>query len=170
MIVSSTQAESGRQPLERQGATPRPNAPPPAHRKPLRLAALGLLALFAALAAGPAAAQTTVTFVSNIGQTQTTSVEGTNERAQVFTIGTNTAGYTLSSIDIASIDVAGDAFAVSLYTTNASGHPDTLAASLTAPGSFDAGTPSRIYCNLPVGFSCHTPLRVDRMCKRGFLS
>ena len=58
MIVSSTQAESGRQPLERHGATPRPNAPPSAYRKPLRLVALALLA---ALAADPAAAQTTIT-------------------------------------------------------------------------------------------------------------
>ena len=52
MLVSSTQAESGRQPLERHGATPRPNAPPSAYRKPLRLVAL---------AADPAAAQTTIT-------------------------------------------------------------------------------------------------------------
>ena len=43
-------------------------APPPTHRKPLRLAAPALLALLAALAAAPAAAQTTVTLVSNIGQ------------------------------------------------------------------------------------------------------
>ena len=39
MIVSSTQAESGRQPLERQGATPRPNAPPPLDHTPRRNAA-----------------------------------------------------------------------------------------------------------------------------------
>ena len=43
-------------------------APPPTHRKPLRLAAPALLALLAALAAAPAAAQTTVTLVSNTGQ------------------------------------------------------------------------------------------------------
>ena len=36
MIVSSTQAESGRQPLERHGATPRPNAPPPLDHTPRR--------------------------------------------------------------------------------------------------------------------------------------
>ena len=140
MIVSSTQAESDRQPLERQGSTPRPNAPQPARRKPLRLAAPALLALLAALAAGPAAAQTVTTLVSNIGQTQNNTPGGTNERAQVFTTGSNATGYTLSSIDIVSADTAGDSFAVSLYTTNASGHPDTLAASLTVPGSFAAGT------------------------------
>ena len=39
MLVSSTQAESGRQPLERQGATPRPNAPPLLDHTPRRNAA-----------------------------------------------------------------------------------------------------------------------------------
>ena len=39
MIVSSTQANSGRQPRERQGATPRPNAPPPLDHTPRRNAA-----------------------------------------------------------------------------------------------------------------------------------
>ena len=39
MRVSSTQADSGRQPLERQGATPRPNAPPPPDHTPRRNAA-----------------------------------------------------------------------------------------------------------------------------------
>ena len=39
MLVSSTQAESGRQPIERHGATPRPNAPPPLDHTPWRNAA-----------------------------------------------------------------------------------------------------------------------------------
>ena len=109
------------------------------HRKPLWFAAPALLALLAALAAAPAAAQTTVTLVSNIGEFAT-NVTGTNDRAQPFTTGSNANGYTLSSIDIVSNDVQSDSFAVSLYTTNASGHPDTLVATLTVPGSFDAGT------------------------------
>ena len=112
-------------------------APPPTHRKPLRLAAPALLAV---LAAGPAAAQTVTTLVSNIGQAQSTTASGTTERAQPFTTGSNATGYTLSSIDIVSNDSAGDAFAVSIYTTDASGHPDTLVATLTVPGDFAAGT------------------------------
>ena len=140
MIVSSTQAESDRQPLERQGARPRPNAPPPTHRKPLRLAVPALLALLAALAAAPAAAQTVTTLVSNIGQTTSSTVFGNSDLAQPFTTGSNANGYTLSSIDIVSADTAGKEFALSLYTTNASGHPDTLVATLTVPGSFAAGT------------------------------
>ena len=115
-------------------------APPPTHRKPLRLAAPALLALLAVLAAAPAAAQTTVTLISNVGQAQATTAGGTSDRAMPFTTGTNTAGYTLSSVDIVSSDTDGDSFAVSIYTTNASGHPDTLVATLTAPDTFPAGT------------------------------
>ena len=140
MIVSSTQTESDRQPLERQGATPRPNAPPPAHRKPLRLAAPALLALLAALAAAPAAAQTTVTLVSNTGQGNDAFGETSSTRkvAQGFTTGSNATGYTLSSIDI--VSESSNAFTAAVYTVNASGQPDTLVASLTSPGSFAAGT------------------------------
>ena len=140
MIVSSTQAESDRQPLEWQGATPRPNAPPPAHRKPLRLAAPALL--LAALAVGPAAAQTTVTLVSNTGQTNDAFLDSRVNRkaAQGFTTGSNAASYTLSSIDIVSEDFEGDSFTAAVHTVNASGQPDTLVASLTSPASFAAGT------------------------------
>ena len=140
MIVSSTQTESDRQPLERQGATPRPNATPPARRKPLRLAVPTLLALLAALAAAPAAAQTVTTLVSNIGQGNDAFGETSSTRkvAQGFTTGSNATGYTLSSIDIVSEN--SNAFTAAVYTVNASGQPDTLVASLTSPGSFAAGT------------------------------
>ena len=71
-----SRGEPSRQPLERHGVTPRPNAPPPAYRKPFRLAVPALLALIVALAAGPAAAQTSDhPRVSNTGQGQTGEAE-----------------------------------------------------------------------------------------------
>ena len=99
MLVSSTQAESGRQPLERHGVTPRPNAPPPTYRKPFRLAVPALLALIVALAAGPTAAHAQTTLVSNTGQGNSgaRAVDGI-DFAQAFGTGSNTAGYDLASI------------------------------------------------------------------------
>ena len=114
-------------------------APPPAHRKPLRLAVPALLALLAGLAAAPAAAQT-VTLVSNTGQTGNAIASGNLDRAQRFTTGSNAAGYTLASIEITSVDSESDDATAAVWTVNASGFPDTVHASLTAPTGFDAGT------------------------------
>ena len=140
MIVSSTQAESGRQPLERQGATPRPNAPPPAYRKPLRRAALALLALIVALAADPAGAQTTITLVSNTGQTD----GGTGnlrdfDQAQAFTTGGHAAGYTLTGVDIqfGAVASATASYAVAIRT-DASGSPGASVGALTGPATLVA--------------------------------
>ena len=131
MIVSSTQAESGRQPLERQGTTPRPNAPPPAYRKPLRRAAL---------AAAPAAAQTTITLVSNTGQTDGgTGNLADFDQAQAFTTGGHAAGYTLTGVDIqfGAVASATASYAVSIRT-DASGGPGAPVGALTAPATLVA--------------------------------
>ncbi len=140
MIVSSTQAESGRQPLERHGVTPRPNAPPAAYRKPFRLAVPALLALIAALAADPAAAQTSITLVSNTGQTDGGS--GTLrdlDHAQAFTTGGNSAGYTLTGVDIEfnAVASATASYDVSIQTDN-SGSPGTSLGDLTGPATLVA--------------------------------
>ena len=144
MIVSSTQAESDRQPLERQGARPRPNPRPwnlPGSLRAAFLAFLAFLAgLLAALAAAPAAAQTTITLVSNSGQADDTTASGTRDRAQRFTTGSNAAGYTLASIEIVSEDPESDDDALAIWTVTASGFPDAVHASLTAPIGFAAGT------------------------------
>ena len=130
--------------------TPRPNAPPPAYRKPRRLAAPALLALLAALAAGPAAAQTSTTLVSNTGQANSASRGvDTNLYAQAFGTGSNTAGYDLDSIVLdfddaptgigtltvtVRADASGDPSGTALYTLTT---PDPIAdddlAIFTAP-------------------------------------
>ena len=62
--------------------------------------AAGLLgaALALLLTAGAAQAQTTITLVSNTGQSQDSSSSFSVERAQPFTTGSHAAGYTLTSV------------------------------------------------------------------------
>ena len=117
-----------------------PTAPP---RRTPRFPALAraALALLAVLAAAPAAAQTVTTLVSNIGQTQVLNswrhgraCPALHDRVQHGRLHALQHRHRLHGC-------RGQAsFAVSIYTTNASGHPDTLVASLTAPGTFPAGT------------------------------
>ena len=111
-------------------------------RRPARFPNLALAVLAGVLAltafTAPAAAQT-VTLVSNVGQTRVEAVS-TVDRAQGFTAGNNPGGYTLSSVDIISVDAEGDDATVSVCTTDASGFPTTTCTALTAPGSFAAGT------------------------------
>ena len=106
-----------------------------------RAAALALAAL-AVLLALPlqAEAQTAITLVSNTGQGADADAAGTLDRAQAFTTGSNSGGYTLSSIDIISEDPQGDDASVSVCTVDGSGYPTTTCTALTAPSSFAAGT------------------------------
>ena len=121
-------------------ATPRPNALPPTHRKPLRLAAPALLALLAALAAAPAAAQTTITLVSNTGQGDGgTGALSTFDQAQAFTTGANAAGYKLTGVDIdfAAVE-SGSSYAVSIWTSTSTERPNTSLGTLTGPSTLTA--------------------------------
>ena len=99
-----------------------------------------LLAMAATAMATPAQAQTPTTLVSNIGQTPTTSFDNTTDRAQGFTTGSNSTGYTLTGIDIVSNDSDSDAFEVSVCEADSSGFPTSTCTTLTAPSSFAAGT------------------------------
>ena len=136
-----SRAEPSQQPLERHGVTPRPNAPPPAYRKPRRLAVPALLALLAALAAGPAAAQTSITLVSNTGQADggTSGALEDFDQAQAFTTGGNTTGYTLTGVDIrfGVVGTATASYDVSIRTDD-SGSPGTLVGDLTSPATLVA--------------------------------
>ena len=91
---------------------------------------------------GPTTALQTagVTLVSNVGQGNTSEAGSSHDRAQRFTTGSNSGGYTLSSIDIISTDDEEDDATVAVYTVDTDGFPDELHASLTAPGSFTEGT------------------------------
>ena len=91
-------------------------------------------------AAPPALGQTSVTLVSNIGQSNPGTVGQTVDNAQRFTTGSNSAGYVLTGIDVVSADPQGDSFNVSVCEVNSSGFPTSDCTQLTAPGSFAAGT------------------------------
>ena len=108
------------------------------------LATAFLLAVATALLllpSAPADAQTTttITYISNIARSAS-NYNSSLDLAQSFTTGSQTGGYRVTHIDIVSVDSQGDTFSATLYTTDASGHPDTKVADLTPPASFSAGT------------------------------
>ena len=106
-----------------------------------RAAALALAAL-AALALGvpeQAAAQTATTFVSNFNQLSDSHIFRSGDTAQPFTTGSNTAGYTLSSVDVKSENRR--RFSLSVCATDSNSYPDTTSCTpLVAPGNFAIAT------------------------------
>ena len=102
---------------------------------------LAAVTLPALLSPTPGHAQTTdVTYVSNIDQGDDSDYQTTQLRAQSFTTGSQSGGYTVTHVDIGSDDAEGDAFSAAIYTTNSSGHPVSEVAALTPPSSFATGT------------------------------
>ena len=103
---------------------------------PVRPPAAALLCLL--LLAGlttEALAQTRV-LVSNIGQTDHDWLSLSYDLAQAFTTGANSAGYTLSSVDVRFVNIADSALASKLTVTirsNSAGSPDTVVGTLTNP-------------------------------------
>ena len=77
--------------------------------------------------------------VSNAGQANT-DLTALEDRAQRFTTGDNSGGYTLSSIEIVSADNESDDASVAVWTVDSDGFPAAVHATLTAPGSFAKGT------------------------------
>ncbi len=112
--------------------------------KPAVAVALVALSL---LAAGTAQAQTSVTLVSNTGQsTDSTSRHGV-DRAQSFTTGSNAAGYTLTSVTFPFGGAVRTAFtSMRIESSNASGQPggNLGALTLTTSGSTATGTTTGI--------------------------
>ena len=99
------------------------------------LAAAALLALTGALALpATAEAQTTTTFVSNIGEKEGRS--GASIQAQSFTTGSNTSGYTLSEV-LFRLRSGSDLFRTYIKVKrDASGAPGDLVANLSNPENF----------------------------------
>ncbi len=92
----------------------------------------------AAVTDSTAPAPTPGALVSNLGQASSVfTFAGGFDLAQPFTTG---SAATLSGVDIVSTDAGGDSFSAKLCTTNSSGDPTNSCTSLTAPGSFAAGT------------------------------
>ena len=97
----------------------------------LRAAALLVLAL-ACLGATPALAQTTI--VSNLGQSSGGILNIGVSMAQAFTTGATQ--YRLTGVRVRM--TASGAYTVSIWTTDANGHPDTKVVDLAAPGNLDS--------------------------------
>ena len=102
--------------------------------------ALALLAIMVTVAPEQAAAQTDTTFISNTGQTSTTT--DTIVRATSF--GTGAATYTLSSVGIylGSIPASNITPVVRIHENGMTGsfiRPGAVVATLTNPGTFQAG-------------------------------
>ena len=112
---------------------------------PLRLARAGSLGaplalLLAALAlAAPAAAQTSVTLVSNNGQTFADANSGnfTHDRATSFTTGSHSTGYTLTGLTLymrKTLATVSPSYSVTV-NANDSGRPGTILATLSTTDS-----------------------------------
>ena len=106
-------------------------------RRAVRSLALGIALVTGT--AGQVQAQTTVTLVSNTGQTTATfggSVSPTAQAGQKFTTGSNAQGYGLTSVGVklSSIET-GDVPVVSIWTVDTSGNPGTSVHTLTNPAS-----------------------------------
>ena len=102
---------------------------------PARLAAAGLLVVFAALLALPlqAQAQTLTTFVSNTAQGP--GGASNDFQAQRFATGTNTGGYTISEVQVRLNTTATRSTSVKIRENNATNKPGDLVATLTNPGT-----------------------------------
>ena len=73
----------------------------------LRGRCLAALVTFTALLTLPLQAEAQTTLVSNTGQTSDGTLGDSRDRAQAFTTGANSGGYTLSSVEIISADADG---------------------------------------------------------------
>ena len=109
----------------------------------ISLAVVAIVATSIALGFAPTATAShngsIATKVSNFAQITGTDIPlSAADKAQLFTTGTRTDGYTITSVKLKSLDTNGQAFAVSLCFTS-SGVPSTLCNTLTPPRSFPAG-------------------------------
>ena len=88
---------------------------------------------------------TTNTYVSNINQGSDNDWSDTVKRAQSFTTGSQSGGYTVTSVDIGYDDAEGDKFSAAIWTVDSDNEPDdgdnnNKVADLTAPtGTWSAG-------------------------------
>ncbi|MDE2893668.1 MAG: hypothetical protein OXN86_14340, partial [Chloroflexota bacterium] len=97
-----------------------------------------LIGLVALTPARPADAQTSQTFVSNLGQSDRDPASLDLDVAQAFTTGSNSLGYSLDSVEVqfGTIDssFSPSSLTASIYT-NSSGSPGSSLGTLTNPAS-----------------------------------
>ena len=123
-----------------QGSARRRTPAAAARRLVRRWLAVFVFASLALCSIGAPVHAQTVTLISNASQGNDSQAGDTRTRAQLFTTGTNAAGYTLASVEIVSKDAQSDDVTVSVCETDSSGHPTSTCTALTAPSSFAAGT------------------------------
>ena len=124
-------------------ADPRLKRAKPRSGRPRSLAAqaaCGILVAVAGLLALPLQAEAQTSLVSNTGQTADVTRGDNRDRAQAFTTGASSGGYTLSSVEIISGDLDGNDAAVSVCTVDVNGFPTSTCTAFTPPSSFAAGT------------------------------
>ena len=105
------------------------------------LSAAAVLTVTILIAAQPAVAQSVTVLVSNVGQADGNSGSLVDfDQAQAFTTGSNSRGYTLTSVEIEMLSNTSDAaslFTVSIHA-NSSGAPGGSLGTLTNPASVDS--------------------------------
>ena len=106
-----------------------------------RRGAMALLLVLAAVAfAAPARA---AVLVSNLGQASGGRASvGSFDKAQAFTTGANSGGYTLTSVELnfAAIGADPNVYTVSIWSSNSSGRPNSLEGTLTISASLTANS------------------------------
>ena len=97
-----------------------------------------MLAALLLAGAGTVAAPTSAAeLVSNVGQADDTDSSSSIDRAQRFTTGPNSTGYTVTSVEVDSGD--SKSFSVSICGVNSSNRPTSTCTALSAPDSFSDG-------------------------------
>ena len=92
--------------------------------------------------AGPAAAQTTtITYVSNTGQGDTSSLSGTDFAQNFTTGGPREGGYPLTSVEVVAFGSSEREFSVSVCSVNSDSEPTSVCTPLTPPDSFGPVNP-----------------------------
>ena len=122
---------------------------------------MALLLVLAAVAfAAPARA---AVLVSNLGQANGGSgTVGGFDKAQAFTTGANSGGYTLTSVDLKLGAVTGstNVYTVSIWSSNSSGRPNSSLGTLTKPGSLTSGNNTFTASGSGIDLSASTPYLV----------
>ena len=95
-----------------------------------------------------------VLLVSNLSQTADQNATYSRDHGQAFTTGSNSTGYTVTSVTIVSTDTNDGAIPLQICEVDGSVHPTTVCTNLTPPSSYPQG-------NLTYIVPTTTPLTLD---------
>ncbi len=130
----------------------------------LVLTVLGLLIVLLAMGSPDRASAQSAALVSNVGKGNTWTVSPRSDYAQEFTTGSNTLGYTLTSVDIQlafpSPPGTKSVFSVAVHASS-SGEPGNRLATLTAPQTIATGNNTFTHTGLDLSASTSYVVVVD---------